>query len=163
MTGLTLVHVAISLAGIGSGFIVVFGLLTAKGMNRWTAIFLVTTLATSLTGFLLPAHRFMPSHAVGIVSIFVLALAIVARYPRHLAGAWRSTYVVGAVLALYLNVFVLVAQLFDKVPALKTIAPTQSEPPFAIAQVAVLVLFVALGIFAVRRFRQQPLHAGASI
>ncbi len=163
MTTFTLVHVVISLAGIASGFVVIFGLLNAKRMDRWTAIFLVTTAATSITGFMLPAHKFMPSHVVGIISLFVLAVATIARYARHLAGAWRSTYVINAVLALYFNVFVLVAQLFAKVPALKAMAPTQSEPPFVIAQLVVLALFVTLGILGVRRFREQPSPAAASI
>jgi hypothetical protein len=163
MTTLVLAHVVISLVGIGSGFVVIFGLLSGTRMDRWTMVFLLTTAATSITGFLIPAHKLMPSHVVGIISLFVLAVAMIARYGRHLAGGWRSTYVINAVLALYFNVFVLVAQLFDKVPALKAMAPTQSEPPFVIAQVAVLILFVTLGILAVRRFREQPLPAAASL
>jgi len=149
----TLFHVIISLIGIGSGLVVVFGLLTAKRLKNWTAIFLVTTVLTSATGFLFPFHGFKPSYAVGILSLIVLAVAIVALYAGHLAGAWRWIYVVTAVIALYFNVFVLVAQSFDKVPALKALAPTQSEPPFAIAQLIVLVIFIVLGILSVRRFR----------
>jgi hypothetical protein len=147
----TIVHVVISLVGIGSGLIVVVGLLTGKRLNAQTALFLATTVATSVTGYGFPFDHLLPSHIVGAISLVVLALAIYARYARHLAGAWRATYVVCAVLALYLNVFVLVVQLFLKVPALRALAPTQSEPPFGVAQLVVLVLFIALGTLAVRR------------
>ncbi len=126
----TLLHVALSLVGILSGFVVLAGFLTAKRSNGWTALFLTTTVLTSVTGFLFTFHKFLPSHAVGIVSLLVLAVAIPALYVFHLAGSWRLTYVIGAVIALYLNVFVLIAQQFMKVPALKVLAPTQSEPPF---------------------------------
>ncbi len=149
----TLFHVIISLFGIGSGFIVVYGLLTAKSLKNWTALFLITTVLTSATGFLFPFHGFKPSYAVGILSLIVLAVAIVALYAGHLVGAWRWIYVVTAVIALYFNVFVLVAQSFNKVPALKALAPTQSEPPFAIAQLIVMAIFIVLGILSVRRFR----------
>jgi hypothetical protein len=159
MTTLTFVHVVLSLIGIFSGFVVVFGLLTAKRLDGWTALFLVTTVATSVTGFLFPFHTFLPSHGVGIVSLIVLAMAIFARYVRRLAGAWRRTYAITAVLALYLNVFVLIAQAFMKVPLLKLMAPTQSEPPFLVAQLVILALFVALGIFAASRFRNTPVPA----
>src|ERR1700704_3772233 len=140
----TFVHVVLSLVGIFSGFIVLFGLFAAKRLDGWTAIFLVTTLATSVTGFLFPFHRFLPSHAVGIVSLVVLSVAILARYAFHLAGAWRRTYVVSAMMALYLNVFVLIAQAFQKVPALKAMAPTQSGAAFLIAQLVCTALFVVL-------------------
>jgi hypothetical protein len=153
MTTLTFVHVLLSLVGIFSGFVVAYGLLKAKRLDGWTALFLATTLATSATGFLFPFHKFLPSHGVGIVSLLILAIAIYARYGRHLAGAWRRTYAVTAVIALYLNVFVLIVQAFMKVPALRAMAPTQSEPPFVIAQVACLVLFVVLAILAASRFR----------
>ena len=155
MTTLTLVHVVISLVGLGSGFVVMYGLLTAKRLDGWTALFLASTVATSLSGFILPADHFLPSHAVGIVSIVVLAVAIVARYARNLAGAWRWLYVVASTIALYLNVFVFIIQAFLKVPSLKDLAPTQTEPPFAVAQLAVLFLFVALGSVAVKRFRGE--------
>ena len=158
MTTLTLVHVLISLVGIVSGFVVVFGLLAAKRLDGWTAIFLITTVLTSVTGFLFfPIHKLMPSHIVGTISLIVLAVALYARYVRQLAGPWRWTYVVTATLALYFNVFVLVVQSFLKVPALKALAPTQTEPPFAIAQGLVLLLFLVLGTFAVKRFRIEPL------
>lgn len=156
MTPLTFVHVVLSLVGIAAGFVVSIGLLTSKRLDGWTAVFLVTTVATSATGFLFPFERFLPSHAVGILSLLVLAVAIVARYPRRLAGIWRPIYVIAAVIALYFNVFVLVVQAFLKVPALHAMAPKQTEPPFLIAQLAVLVLFIALGIAATIRFRVQP-------
>jgi hypothetical protein len=151
----TLFHVLLSLAGIFSGFVVVFGLLKARNLKGWTTIFLWTTVATSVTGFLFPVHKLLPSHILGILSLIALAIAIVALYRRNLAGGWRQTYVVSSVLALYLNVFVLVVQLFQKVPALRALAPTQSEAPFKLAQLVVLVLFVALGVFATRGFRSS--------
>jgi hypothetical protein len=153
MSTFTFVHVVISLVGIGSGLVVMYGLLTAKRLDDWTAVFLATTLATSVTGFLLPFVRFLPSHAIGLVSLVVLAVAMFARYSRRMNGSWRWIYIVGAVLALYLNVFVLVVQSFLRVPALKAMAPTQSEPPFQIVQLMVLALFVGIGIAAVIRFR----------
>jgi hypothetical protein len=122
MTTFTLVHVVLSLLGIGSGFVVVFGLFASQRLDRWTAAFLATTLATSLTGFLFPFHKLLPSHVIGVVSLVALAIAILARYARSLTGAWRWIYAVNVVIALYLNVFVLVAQLFQKVPALIAIS-----------------------------------------
>jgi len=153
MTTFTFVHVVLSLIGIFSGFIVLLGLFAAKRLDGWTAMFLATTVLTTVTGFLFPFHRFLPSHGVGIVSLIVLAVAILARYALHLAGAWRRTYVVSAMIALYLNVFVLIAQAFQKVPALKSMAPTQSAPPFLVTQLVVMALFVVLTIVAARRFR----------
>lgn len=143
----------LSLAGIGSGLIVVYGFLTGKPLNGLTAIFLVTTILSSVTGFLFPVEHLLPSHVIGIISLVVLAVALLARYPLHMAGAWRWIYVVCAVLALYLNCFVLVVQRFLKVPALKALAPTQKEPPFLVAQLVVMALFIVLGIFAVKKFR----------
>lgn len=153
MTTYTIVHVVLSLIGIISGLVVAAGLLSSKRLDGWTILFLTTTLLTSLTGFGFSVERLLPSHVVGAISIVVLAVALYARYARLMAGGWRATYVVTAIAALYLNVFVLVVQLFVRVPALNALAPTQSEPPFAIAQLLVLVGFVALGIAAVRRFR----------
>ncbi len=155
----TLIHVLISLIGIGSGMVVMYGLLTRKRLDRWTALFLTTTVLTSVSGFGFPFNHLTPAIKLGIISLVLLAIAIVARYPLHLGGAWRRTYVICASLALYLNVFVLVAQSFEKVPALKALAPTQKEPPFAIAQLVVLALFVVLTIFAVKRFRSEPVAA----
>jgi hypothetical protein len=158
LAAFTLFHVVLSLVGIGSGFVVVYGLLTSKRFDGWTALFLATTVATSVTGFLFPVHHFLPSHGVGIVSLIVLTFAILARYRFRLEGGWRRTYAITAVVVLYFNVFVLVAQLFMKVPALKELAPTQSEPPFAVAQLAVLLLFTALAIRAAMKFHAEPLH-----
>ena len=151
----TLVHVLLSLAGIGTGFIVVYGLIAGKRLDGWTAIFLATTALTSLTGFLFPIEHLLPSHVVGVLSLVVLAVAILGRYAFHLAGAWRWIYVVSAVLALYLNTFVAVVQSFLKVPALKALAPTQKEPPFLVAQLIVMALFIVLGIFAVKKFQAE--------
>lgn len=155
----TFVHVLLSLAGIGSGLVVVLGLLTGKRLDGWTTLFLVTTVLTSVTGFLFPFHELLPSHKVGILSLVVLAVVILARYPFHLAGAWRRIYVVGAVIALYLNVFVAVVQAFLKVPALKQLAPTQKEQPFLAAQLVVLLVFAGLTILAAKRFHTEPKHA----
>ena len=159
LAAFTLFHVILSLIGIFSGLVVVFGFITAKRLNGWTLLFLWTTLATSVTGFLFPMHKLTPGLVVGLISIVLLALAFYARYSRELVGAWRRIYVVSAVIALYLNVFVLIAQLFDKVPALKAIAPTQTEAPFKVAQLATLLLFIVLGVFGAKGFRNEPLHA----
>jgi hypothetical protein len=158
MTTFTFIHVVISLLGILSGLVVLFGLIAGKGLDGWTALFLVTTVATSVTGFMFPFHKLLPSHVVGAISLVVLAIAILARYSRHLAGGWRRTYVISSVIALYLNVFVLVVQLFEKVPALNAMAPTQSEPPFKITQVVVMAIFVVLGIFAAKGFRERTVR-----
>ncbi|MGO4211072.1 hypothetical protein AB4Y89_06195 [Terriglobus sp. 2YAB30_2] len=163
MNTFTLFHVVLSLVGIGAGFVVIFGLIAAKQLNRWTVVFLSTTVATSLTGFLFPFHKLLPSHVIGVVSLVVLAIAILARYVRRLVGAWRWIYAVNAVIATYLNVFVLIAQLFQKVPALKATAPTQSEPPFLVTQLVVMALFVVLGIFAAKRFHTERAREAVAI
>jgi hypothetical protein len=155
----TLVHVFLSLVGIGSGLIVVYGLLNGKRLDGWTAIFLTTTVATSLTGFLFPIEHLLPSHKVGAISLVVLSVAILARYVFHLAGGWRRTYVVTAILALYLNVFVAVVQSFLKIPALKAMAPTQKEPPFLVVQLIVLTLFIVLAILSAKKFRTEAVRA----
>jgi hypothetical protein len=157
MSTFTLVHVAISLIGILSGLIVAFGLLSAKRQDGTTAVFLITTVLTSVTGYFFPYHGFKPSYAVGAISLVVLAIAIFARYSRHMAGGWRRTYVITAMIALYLNCFVLVAQLFMKVPALNALAPTGSEPPFLISQIIVMLIFIVWTVFAVRKFRLDPM------
>ncbi len=149
----TLIHVIISLAGIGSGFIVVNGWLNAKRLDGWNAIFLLTTVLTSATGFLFPVQHILPSHKVGIISLVLLTIALFARYRFHLAGGWMRGYIVTAAMALYLNCFVAVIQAFEKVPALKALAPTQKEAPFVIAQLAVLAIFIGLTIVAVKRAR----------
>ena len=156
----TLVHVVISLVGIFSGLVVLFGMFGSKRFPGWTAVFLATTVLTSVTGYPFPRDHILPSHIVGIISLVVLAIAIFAPYVRHLAGQWRWIYVASAVLALYLNVFVGVVQAFMKVPFLNALAPKQSEPPFAIAQGIVLVIFVVLGIVAARSFHPETKRPG---
>ena len=152
----TLFHVVISLVGIASGLIVAYGLLGGKRFDTWTAIFLLFTVLTSVTGFLFPITHLTPGLVVGIISLVVLAFAILARYALHLNGIRRVAYVISAILALYLNVFVLVAQLFLKVPALNALAPTGKEPPFLIAQLTVMAVFVVLTVLAARRFHAEP-------
>ena len=155
----TLIHVLISLMGILSGLVVLSGLLNAKRLDGWTAFFLTTTAVTSATGFFFPFHGLTPALASGVISLLVLAVAVFALYVRKLAGAWRKTYVISALFALYANVFVLIVQSFQKLPALKTIAPTQSEPPFKVAQLLVLVLFVVFTVLAAIKFKDKPVHA----
>jgi hypothetical protein len=157
----TTVHVIISLIAIGSGIIVMFGLLTSKPMPGLTAIFLLFTILTSATGFLFPFEKLLPSHMVGILSLVLLAIACIALYVMKLSGPWRSVYIVTAMTSLYLNIFVLIIQAFLKVPALHALAPSvpPSEPPFAIVQGIVLVFFVIVIIGAVRRFRPMPTYA----
>ena len=154
----TTVHVVLSLVGIGAGLVVMLGLLTGKDRPGWTLLFLATTVATSVTGFGFPFDHLLPSHKVGIISLVVLAVAIVARYALHLAGPWRRVYVICAAVALYLNVFVGVVQAFQKVPALTALAPKQTEPPFVVTQLVVLVLFIVLTIAAAKRFRGEPVR-----
>ena len=153
----TLIHVLISLAGIASGLVVMYGFLSNKRLDAWTALFLTTTALTSLTGFLFPFMGVTPAIKLGVISLIVLGICIVTRYPLHLT--WRKTYVITACAALYFNVFVLVVQSFEKVPRLRAMAPTQKEPPFAIAQIAVLIAFVWLTVLAVKRFRSEPTSA----
>ncbi len=154
----TLLHVLISLVGIVSGLIVMYGFLTGKRLEGLTAVFLTTTVLTSLTGFGFPFEHLLPSHKVGIISLVILAVAIPARYVFHLAGKWRAVHLVGAATALYLNVFVLVVQSFLKVPALKALAPTQKEPPFLVAELLVLLIFATLTVFATVRFHPERLR-----
>jgi uncharacterized protein YggT (Ycf19 family) len=149
----TTIHVIISLIAIVSGLIVLIAMLSSNRSAGWTALFLLTTILTSATGFLFPIHGFTPALGVGAVSLVVLAIALLALYGRHLAGAWRWIYVATAVTALWFNVFVLIAQGFLKVPFLHALAPTGGEPPFLIAQSVVLVIFVVLGLMAAVRFR----------
>lgn len=151
LNALTLVHVLISIVAIVAGFIVMVGWLRRDRRERWTFVFLSTTLATSATGFLFPSAQFLPSHAFGIVTLLILPVACVARYKYELAGHFRWLYSVPSLVALYLNVFVLIVQLFLKVPALRALAPTQSEPPFAVAQAINLLLFIGLGILVTRK------------
>ena len=155
----TIVHTAISLIGIAAGLVVAYGLIGGKRLDRWTVLFLLTTILTSVTGFMFPFERLLPSHKVGIISLVVLAIALLARHAFHLAGGWRRTYVITAMIALYLNCFVLVVQLFLKVPALHALAPKGSEPPFVIAQVVLMAIFIWLTIAAVKGFRSESVQA----
>lgn len=147
----TLIHIIISIVGIVTGFGMLSGLLTGVVLPRWTAWFLWTTIATSVTGFFFPFKGFTPALAFGVLSLFVLAPTAYAIYAQRLAGRWRGVFVIGAITALYLNFFVLIAQMFQKMPALITLAPTQSEPAFAITQAATLVAFIVLGVTAWKR------------
>jgi hypothetical protein len=151
----TMLHVIISLVGIVSGLIVLFGLLGSNRMPGLTAIFLLFTILTSATGFVFPFEKLMPSHMIGILSLVLLAIACIALYGMKLSGAWRGIYVVTALISLYLNVFVLIIQSFLKVAPLHALAPSvpPSEPPFAVVQGIVLLFFVIVIVGAVRRFR----------
>jgi hypothetical protein len=151
----TFLHVLISMVGIGTGLIVMFGFLNGRRREGMNTLFLITTVLTSVTGFGFPFDHLLPSHILGIISLVVLAIAIPARYVFHLDGTWRRIYVITASIALYLNVFVLVAQSFMKVPALNALAPTQKEPPFLIAQLVVMFIFIGLTTLAVKRFRSD--------
>ena len=159
MTPLTFIHVLLSLIGILSGAVVLFGLLGSRRLDGCTGTFLTTTVLTSATGYLFPFHKLLPSHIIGAISLIVLGIAIFARYSKQLAGSWRRIYVISAMIAFYLNVFVLIFQAFLKVPALKAAAPTQSEPPFVAAQVAVMILFAVITVVAAKRFRAEELAA----
>jgi hypothetical protein len=151
----TIIHTLISLVGIFTGLIVLFGMLAGNRLDGWTKWFLITTVATSVTGFGFPLHHFGAPHVVGIISLIVLAGTIYARYGRQLAGSWRWIYVVTAMIALYLNIFVGVVQAFQKIPALNAMAPAQTEPPFKLTQLVVLGLFIVLTIVAAIRFRPE--------
>jgi hypothetical protein len=153
MSTFTWVHTALSVVALIAGLIVVLGLFSSRTLDGWTAIFLVTAIATSATGFGFPFQSFGASHWVGVISLLVLALAVLARYVLHYAGAWRWLYAVCTVVAFYFLVFVLIAQAFKKVPSLAALAPTLSEPPFAIAQVAVLVIFAVIIVVTAQKFR----------
>ena len=154
----TIVHTLISLVAIFTGFVVLFGLLSDKRFDGWTKLFLITAVATTVTGFFFPFHGFTPAIGLGLISLPILALTIYARYPKNLAGAWRWIYVIGAVISLYFNVFVGVVQSFEKIPALTAMAPTQSESPFKLTQLVALALFVLLTLVAVIRFRPEPIR-----
>src|SRR5881396_3927712 len=155
----TLIHTLISLVAIFTGLVVVVGMLGGKRLDAWTKWFLITAVATTITRFFFPFHGFTPAIGLGIISLPFLALTIYARYSKRLGGAWRWIYAIGAVICLYFNLFVLVVQLFEKVPALHAMAPTQTEPPFKLTQLVVLAFFVLLGIVAVIRFRPEPARA----
>jgi hypothetical protein len=153
----TVLHVVISMLAIFAGFIVVGAMFAGANLGGWTAFFLIMTILTSLTGFLFPFKTVTPAIVVGVIASLILIVALWALYKHRLAGRWRVVYVVSAIVSLYLNVFVLVVQSFQKVSFLNPYAPTGSEPPFMIAQVATLVAFIILGWMAVRRFHPMRL------
>ena len=155
ITTFTLIHVVLSLVGIFAGLVVAGGLVAGARLDGWTGVFLATTALTNLTGLGFPFVTFLPSHGITILSLIVLPFVVFARYGKHLAGGWRGVYVVGSVLALYLNVFVLVVQLFERLPALIAAAPTQKEAPFVVTQLLVMVMFVWLGRAALKRFHSE--------
>ena len=154
----TIVHTLISLVAIFTGTVVVFGMLVSHRLDGWTKWFLITAVATTVTGFFFPFHGFTPAFTLGIITVPILAVTIYARYPKKLVGAWRWIYVIGAVTSVYFNLFVLVVQAFLKIPALHAMAPTQTEQPFKLTQLAVLALFVVLAIAAAIRFRIEPIR-----
>ena len=155
----TIIHTLISLVAIFTGFVVLFGLLAANRLDGWTKWFLITAVATTVTGFFFPFHGITPAIKLGIISSVVLVVTIYARYGKHFAGAWRWIYAVGAVLTLYFNVFVGIVQSFEKIPALQAMAPNQTEPPFKFTQLTALIIFVLLGLVAAIRFRPAPARA----
>jgi hypothetical protein len=157
----TTLHVIISLVAIATGLVVFYGMVNGRRMAGWTALFLATTVLTSVTGFMFPDLKVGPPFIFGVISIVVLAGALAGLYLYHLAGAWRLVYVTGALIALYLNIVVLVVQSFQKLAILQPLAPTQSEPPFLAVQGVVLVAFVICGYLAARRF--HPLAGGAGL
>lgn len=152
LDGFTFFHIAISLIGIAAGFVVVGGFLSDVRLDRATHLFLATTVLTNVTGLLFPFRQVMPSHVVAIISLVVLAVAVYAYYFTRLEGSWRWIYVASSTAALYLNVFVLIAQTFVKNPSLLALAPTQSELPFAASQGATLLAFLVIGYLAVKSF-----------
>ncbi|WP_254506501.1 hypothetical protein [Anatilimnocola floriformis] len=153
VTTVLVAHVAVSLVALALGFVVTAGFLRGHSLDRWNAWFLGTTIVTSLSGYLFPVDRVLPSHILGVISLVVLAVAVDARFRHSLAGWWRPTYVASAMAAFYLNFFVLVVQAFLKVPTLHALAPTQAELPFALTQLLVLVAFATVGTLATLRFR----------
>jgi hypothetical protein len=152
----TIIHTLLSLIAIFAGLIVVFGMLAGARLDGWTKWFLITAVASTVTGFFFPFHGFTPAIGLGIISLPFLALTFFARYSKQLAGTWRGIYVAGAVICLYFNLFVLVVQSFEKIPALHALAPTQTESPFKLSQLVVLVVSILLLIVALFRFRPKP-------
>jgi hypothetical protein len=152
----TIVHVVISLIGIGTGLLVLFGMLGGRLLKPWNGIFLMTTVLTSVTGFFFPFTKVTPGIILGILSLIVLAIALFALYVFHLNGGWRRTYAITALIALYFNVFVLIAQTFEHVPAFHALAPTGTETPFKVAQTLLLILFIVLITAAAKKFRNLP-------
>lgn len=163
ITTVTLVHTVLSLIGMVAGCVVAGGFASGRQLDRWTGTFLITTALTNITGFAFPFTQLLPSHYIAILSLVVIPVVLFARYRKHLAGAWRNVYVVGSVAVLYLNVFVLVNQLFRRVPGLIVAAPTGKEAPFAITQLLVLAMFVWLGRAAVKGYRTSAAAAVESL
>jgi len=158
LAAFTALHVILSLIGIAAGLLAIYGMLQGKLWLGWTHLFLLTTVLTSLTGYLFPVEHVMPSHILGAISLVVLAIAMFGLYGKHLLGGWRRTYLICAVTALYLNFFVLVVQAFQKVPALHKLAPKGSEPPFALVQLLVLAGFIWLGVRTVKNFHPDEVQ-----
>ena len=155
ITTFTLIHTLISLIAITAGLVVMGGLMAGKRLDGWVGLFLLTTALTSITGFGFPFTALIASHYVGVISLLILPPVIYARYQKHLLGSWRGVFVVGTALTLYLNFFVLVVQLFRRVPALLVSAPTQQEPPFVVTQVLVMAMFAILSVAAFKKFPPQ--------
>ncbi len=153
MSGLTLFHVILSLIAIVSGIGVAYGLLTARRYDRCTLVYMGTTLLTLVTGFLFPYHGFTPAIGVGILCVLIFIPTALARYSFHMNGLWRPVFVIGSLVLFFFNCLVLIVQSFQKIPALNALAPTGSEPPVAISQAVLLVIFLIVGLFSVRRFR----------
>jgi hypothetical protein len=147
------IHVLLSLIGIATGFLVIFGMIGRRKLPSWTAWFFVTNVLTDFTGFLFPFKGITPGIIIGVLSLVVLGIAVIGHYVQRLAGTWRARYVIAAAIALYFNVFVLIVQSFEKIPALRAIAPTQAAAPFGITQLAALLLIIVLTVVAYRRFR----------
>jgi hypothetical protein len=154
----TAFHVLLSLIGIGTGFIVIFGFIAQRWLGLWISVFLWTTILTSVTGFFFPFKGITPGIILGIISLVMLAISLFALYAKKMAGGWRTTFVITAVIAQWLNFFVLIAQLFEKVPALHALAPTNTEAPFKIAQLTALILFLVLGFLATKNFKHAQLQ-----
>ncbi len=157
LSGFTVLHLVISMIAIAFGFVVAGGLLSSNKLPGWTALFLITTILTNATGFLFPFTKLLPSHIVAIISLVLLVIAAYALYSKGLVGKWRLVYVVTSMLALWFNVFVLIAQSFQKVALLNIYAPTGTEPPFAITQGATLAFFIIVIVAAIRKFRPTPI------
>jgi hypothetical protein len=157
----TVVHVIISLIAIATGFVVLVGMWASNRMPAMAAVFLITTIITSVTGFMFPFKAFGPPHAFGVISLVVLLFSVLGFYVYRLAGRWRAIYVSTALVALYLNTFTLVVQMFQKIAFLNQFAPKGTEPPFAVTQLIVLVLFVLAGWRAVKRFHPAADEPGA--
>lgn len=151
----TQVHVAISLVGIAAGFLMIFGMMAGKRMPLMTALFLITTVLTSVTGFMFPYHGVTPGIVIGILSLLLLLVALIARYAGHLNGGWRGFWVISAILAQYFNFFVLIVQSFEKFPSLHALAPTQKEMPFKLVQLVTLVVFIVLAVVSYRKFHPE--------